>query len=671
MRRLDPTQAAAARSDAPIQLTLAGPGSGKTSTLVGRFVYLTRQGIDPARILAVTFTRKAADEMRGRIARLLNVPAPAGLEVMTFHAFAFRLLRRNPAVAGLPERIQLWDAPEQRRVFSARRMYWNEDTDILDIIGGAKERLLDPEAFAAGIDRDDEVMVEAAKYFRVYEQALHQAGAIDFADMVPLVAKAMTANAAIRQQITGAYDHLLVDEYQDVNPGQIKLIDHFVRDGVPLWAVGDDDQTLYSFRASDVRHILEFTQRHAGAATHVLDRNYRSVPAIVHAAKRLIRRNKTRIDKDYQPTVTAPVADLSAAKADSTGQPRQRTAPAADRQKKSKQAIGEIVIRGYATPEIEARQVARAIVALRGRGAKPDSIAVLYRSGTIGLAFQGILHELGVPFAVRGGADLWQSAAARLVVGALAYLRDGETPEAMSRIGSNKRGEIVREQLDRLPAAVRRDFKAVVCHVHDIVGDAVPGRASAREKAEWHTIVDAVIALAKTCRTVAELEAKVAEQSRTLRNPPADAVVLSTIHSAKGLEWDSVFLVGLEDGTLPSHHAEALAEIEEERRIAYVGVTRARFRLGLTFAAERYGESTIPSPFLFEVAGRNNQHCVWSGPRANRADERLPLLAEGETPGRMERRAATTAPRAAASPARSRRNDAQKHRAAPKRDAIR
>ena len=123
---------------APVQLTLAGPGSGKTSTLTGRFVHLIRQGIAPSRILAVTFTRKAADEMRARIAAVLELPSAAGLNIMTFHAFAFRLLRRNPGAAGLPERFQLWDTPEQRRVFTTRRMWWNEEQDILEIIADAR-----------------------------------------------------------------------------------------------------------------------------------------------------------------------------------------------------------------------------------------------------------------------------------------------------------------------------------------------------------------------------------------------------------------------------------------------------------------------------------------------------------------------------------------------------
>ena len=170
----------------------------------------------------MTYTKKAADELKVRLAKLMDLPSPKGLPIATFHAFAFRQLRRNPAAAGLGERFPLWDAPEQRQVFSSRRMWWNEDQDILDIIGGAKERLLDAAAFER-VAGDDEVLKEAAGFFRVYEAALKAAGAIDFADMVPLVANAMDRSGGYRRTITGAFDHLLVDEYQDVNPGQSGL----------------------------------------------------------------------------------------------------------------------------------------------------------------------------------------------------------------------------------------------------------------------------------------------------------------------------------------------------------------------------------------------------------------------------------------------------------------
>jgi DNA helicase II / ATP-dependent DNA helicase PcrA len=616
MRHLDSAQKAAATGKAPIQLTLAGPGSGKTSTLTGRFVHLIRQGVDPRRILAMTFTKKAADDMRGRIARLLELPSPANLQVMTFHAFAFRLLKRNPGAAGLPERFRLWGAPEQRRVFTSRQMWWNEEVDILEIIGGAKERLLDADRFAATINPDDDVLVEAVKFFRVYEQALRETGAIDFADMVPLVVKSIAGNEAYRRSITGAFDHLLIDEYQDVNPGQVALIDQFVADGVKLWVVGDDDQTLYAFRASDIRYILEFKTKYPDAKVHLLDRNYRSSPEIVLAAKRLIRGNRRRVDKDYQPTSVEP---------------------------------GELVIRGYSTPEVEARQVALAIAKLIGQGCALREIAILYRVGAIGLPLQTALQELAIPCEVRGGADLWQSVAAKLVVGALSYLRDGDTPQAASLLGTNKRGQILRDQLDTVRAAVRGQFAAACGHVQRIVADAVPRRSSDREQAEWQSVVDTAIALAASCSSLVELEAEITEQSQSLRNPPEHAVVLSTIHSAKGLEWDTVFMVGVEDGVLPHINSN---DVEEERRVVYVGMTRARRRLGLTYAGERYGDRSRPSPFLFEMTGKGKRSCIWTGPRLEGADDRLPL------PTPAEQRRIASSDRCSSAPTASKRNRA-------------
>ncbi len=591
---LDPVQQSAATGTESIQLVLAGPGAGKTTTLAGRFVHLVRQGIDRRRILALTFTRKAADEMKSRIAAALDLPSAADLSVATFHGFTFRHLRRNPQLAGLSERFPLWDTPQQRHVFSSRRMWWNEENDILDIIAGAKERLLDAAAFAAEIEPDEEVLRSAVEFFRVYERALRDAGAIDFADMVPLMVRAMDKNPDYAAAITGAYDHMLVDEYQDINPGQVELIDRFVSAGVNLWAVGDDDQTLYAFRAADVRFILDFPRKYRDVKVHVIDRNYRSATQIVAAAKRLIVHNRARCQKDSKP-VTADA--------------------------------GEMVIRGYRTAEIEARQVAKGVARLLRHGHSPQQIAVLYRTGTVGLALQPALQALQIPYEVRGAGDLWQSVAARLVVGSLYYLRDGESVEAMSRLGSGRRAEIVRGDLDQASAREKRDFPAACRFVRDVVATAVPSRASDRDRAEWTAVVEAVIALASSCRSLDGLVARIAEQSASLRQAPEKAVVLSTIHSAKGLEWEAVFLIGMEQGVLPHVNND---DLEEERRVAYVGVTRAKRIIGLTFADKRFGQTSLPSQFLYELAGTERSHCVWTDPQANGADERLPLLSDRE-----------------------------------------
>jgi DNA helicase-2/ATP-dependent DNA helicase PcrA len=591
---LDPAQQRAAAGTGIIQLILAGPGAGKTTTLAGRFVHLVRQGVDRRRILALTFTKKAADEMKTRIAAALDLPSAADLTVATFHGFAFRELRRNPQLAGLSERFPLWDAPQQRHVFSSRGMWWNEEDDILDIISGAKERLLDAAGFAAEIGPDDEVLRRAVEFFRAYERALRGAGAIDFADMVPLVVRTMESHPAYATAITGAYDHLLVDEYQDINPGQVALIDRFVAAGTNLWAVGDDDQTLYAFRAADVRFILDFPRKYRDVEVHLMDRNYRSATQIVKAANRLIAHNRLRSPKSGTPVTLE---------------------------------AGEVAIRGYGAAEVEARQVAKGVAWLLRRGHSPQQIGVLYRTGAVGFALQPALQALQIPYEVRGAGDVWQSVAARLVVGSLFYLRDGESVEAMSRIGSGRRAELVRRDLARANARQRRDFSAGCRLVRDVVANAVPSRASDRERAEWIAVVEAVIALALTCRSLHELLAKIAEQSASLRRAPENAVALSTIHSAKGLEWEAVFLVGMEQGVLPHINND---DLEEERRVAYVGVTRARRLLGMTFANMRFGQPSSPSQFLYELAGDERRHWVWTGPEANGADERLPLLSDRE-----------------------------------------
>jgi DNA helicase-2/ATP-dependent DNA helicase PcrA len=590
---LDPAQLAAATAVGSHHLVLAGPGSGKTTTLTSRFVHLMRQGIDRKRILALTFTKKAADEMKARIGQSLDLESTNDLTVATFHGFAFRQLRKNPQLAGLPEKFQLWDTPQQRHVFASRRMWWNEEIDILDIITGAKERLLDAKRFAAEIDGNDEVLTQAVTFFRVYEEALRAAGAIDFADMVPLLVRAMDTHPSYGAVLTGAYDHVLVDEYQDVNPGQVEFIDRFVHAGVALWVVGDDDQTLYAFRAADVRYILDFPQKYQTAHVHILDRNYRSARTIVDGAKRLIAHSRARRNKDYQ-AIT--------------------------------EQAGEIVIRGYTTPEIEARQVAKAVDKLLEQHS-PEQIAVLYRVGSVGLALQPALQQLEIPYEVRGAGDLWQGVAARLVVGSLYFLRDGESVDAMSRMGSGRRAEIVRRRLGQAARGKKLSFAAACRLVREEVVSAVPSQASDRTRAEWTSIVEAVVAIASSCRSLQELEAKIRDQSAALRNPPEHAVVLSTIHSAKGLEWEAVLLVGMEEGVLP--HASN-DDLEEERRVAYVGLTRAKRIVGLSYASSRFGQPSSPSRFLRELAGPERRHCTWTGPRADGADERLPLLTDRE-----------------------------------------
>jgi DNA helicase-2/ATP-dependent DNA helicase PcrA len=197
----------------------------------------------------------------------------------------------------------------------------------------------------------------------------------------------------------------------------------------------------------------------------------------------------------------------------------------------------------------------------------------------------------------------------------------------MSRMGSGRRADIIRRRLDQSGNDKERSF-AVSCRlVRNAVITAVPGQASDRDRAEWRSVVETVLTVALSCQSLQELEEKISAQSAALRRPPENAVVLSTIHSAKGLEWEAVLMIGMEDGVLPHRNND---DLEEERRVAYVGISRARRILGLTYANVRFGQSSSPSPFLHELAGRERRFCIWTGPQAQGADERMPLLSDRE-----------------------------------------
>ncbi len=712
---LDATQSIAARSMTPIQLTLAGPGSGKTTTLVARYEALVEDGVDPRAILALTFTRKAAEEMSHRVwrdcGRMLTRREPGlsqrDLAISTFHAFALQELKRDALAAegevghsGLRVGFRmLLEKRQQRAIFSQRKMWWRETGDIVDIIANAKERLLDAAAFEQEILNDparceDRLWIEAIRYFQVYQAHLRQDGAVDFSDFVPRLVAMMDRHPGTRESITGRFSHVLVDEYQDVNPGQHLLLDRFVEDGANLWAVGDDDQTLFSFRSSDVRLILGFadhyrsswdrwnlaSSRGAGAPipasaaveVHRLARNYRSHAAIVRAGQSLIRHNHFRLDKPLSPARPDIVEP---------------------------DPVNRVAIYGYVTPEEEATQVAAAVKALLDRGVEPDEIAVLYRTSSLSHHLAVAFVGAGVPFTIRGGGDLWQSAPARLLRGGILYALKGEIPEVLTVMGSSARGISLRQAIDgrRLDAyrsaetnkafptrevlgeyphrRVRHelDFKATFQTVQSLVSGLFPSAKSAqRGDPDDAAAFDAAAAFLATFTSAEAMERGVADLSRALEDKPDGVVVLSTIHKAKGLEWDFVFLVGCEEGILPhirvmrevklareairpaqveirnpyataSNEAPARAGVgtpavsslddpsvsatllvEEERRVAYVAITRARLGLTLTHVRTRNREAVRVSPFvreLFDQGGFGRSLAAVRDPRLSRVSD--------------------------------------------------
>lgn len=678
---LTEAQARAVRHTEGPLLVLAGPGSGKTRVITRRVAHLVRCGIPPWQILALTFTNKAAAEMRQRVLGLLGEGAAArGLTVTTFHALCARLLRRWADVAGLPglkPDFAIFDSADQTALMKKTIEGLHLSTgnwpprSVLARISEAKNDLQDAEAFAAR--QHDFAGRTVAKIYRAYQKALRAAGGADFDDLLVLTAKMLRENAAVREACRERWQYLLIDEYQDTNRAQFVIASLLAgdgRDGRPpnICVVGDPDQSIYGWRGADISNILDFEKAFPGAEVIALGENFRSTRTIIDAADAMIRRNTRRRHKTLF-----------------TGNPR-----------------GEKIDAVSCRDEHhEARVVLEWLRARRAEGLAWKDMAVFYRTNALSRVVEDELRDAGVPYVVARGTAYFQR---EEIKNAVAYLRVVANPAddvSLDRVVNTPArgiGDATLEKLRTVAADrgaplfdVLRDLasggaaspgvaltaraqNAVTKFVHTIdnwrdaakpgafMGADTPGDYETGALAE---LVERVVresgleAMYRAGRTetdeerlanLAELVTSAREFEETFdpgadpvltdpraaaagerRTPPdvltmlhaylervtlvADAdsvdpaqgaVTLMTLHAAKGLEFGAVAMVGLEERVLPhARVAEMPDELEEERRLCFVGITRAMKRLLLTDARYRsfrgVPERQIASRFLSEL----------------------------------------------------------------------
>ncbi|MDO8608790.1 MAG: ATP-dependent helicase [Phaeospirillum sp.] len=566
---LDPEQRIAAEASAASVLVLAGPGTGKTTTLVGRYLHLLERGDAPARLFVSTFTARAAEEMRNRIAARVN-----GLETMegdrfrrmpigTLHGMAARLLLKSPP----PDcpRFQIFDDHASNRLIARHRLYLSDDARRpMDVFGAYKDRLMDPAAaLAEAKAKAEPELVEAAEKYGLYQRALAAEGGFDFGDLIMTLVRALDADPLYRDRIAGLFDHLLIDEYQDINLAQERMLRLLRSQGAHLWAVGDDDQCLYAWRSADPAYILGFETAWPQAELYRLSRNYRSTATIVRAAAALIGGNRNRHVKTQVPHSASRLA---------------------------------VTVAGLADDLDEAAYVLRVVRGLAGRGMPWREMAVLYRAGHVGSRIQIALAEAGVPVTVRGAGEFWQLTPVRLTAGLIRLLHDSHDMDARAMLGQGKR---VDKLLDQAPDKIDMDapWPALCRQVGRLV--SATARPPGEEGLQWRDLCFTASDLAAECEGIAGFIGLMEEQRRSLRNADSggDAVVLSTIHGAKGLEWQAVVVAGCEDDLMPH---EASADLEEERRLMYVAATRAKRWLVLCFAEERR-KAVRPSPYIAEM----------------------------------------------------------------------
>lgn len=652
---LNPQQRAAVVHRGSPLLIVAGAGSGKTAVLTRRIAHLIAGGVHPGQILAITFTNKAAAEMRERVAALVG-PEAGRMWVATFHATCVRILRMQHAlVPGLNSNFSIYDADDSRRLLSMIARDMDLDTRrftgrvLANRISNLKNELVDAERAAAEAEATrnpfDEVV---ARVYAEYSRRLRAANAVDFDDLIGETVRIFREHPQVAEYYRRRFRHVLVDEYQDTNHAQYALVSALVGTGdgaSELCVVGDSDQSIYAFRGATIRNIEEFEQDYPEAETILLEQNYRSTQTILSAANRVISRNEGRREKRLW-------SDLG------EGEP----------------------IRGFVgdNEHDEARWIANRIDELVESGRfRYSDVAVFYRTNNASRALEDVFLRLGLPYTVVGGTRFYERREVRDIVAYLRVLVNPDDDVAMRRIINVPRrgigdkavaavalhaedagisfGAALRDAAeDRVPmvpargrAAIGR-FLGLLGTIADAgggdVGELVPAilettgyraeleASSDPQDATRLDNLNELVSVAREFAAEAELAAALGEDAPAAgEGEPepgspeaflervslvADAdqipdddrgvVTLMTLHTAKGLEFPVVFVTGWEDGQFP--HLRALGdpgELAEERRLAYVGITRARRMLHLTRARTRSAwgapQSNPPSRFLGEI----------------------------------------------------------------------
>ncbi|GAA4208528.1 ATP-dependent DNA helicase UvrD2 [Microbispora amethystogenes] len=550
---LDPEQREVAQAVRGPVCVLAGAGTGKTRAITHRIAYAVQTGVvEPQGVLAVTFTTRAAAELKQRLRRL---GAP-GVQARTFHAAALRQLSYFwPRVIG-GDPPQVVESKLPLLIEAARRLRRNPERgelrDVASEIEWAKVTQVGPEDYPAAAVKARRTPPiapeEVARLYEGYESLRRQRNLIDFETILELTAAVMTEHREVAAQIRQQYRYFVVDEFQDVNPLQKLLLDTWLGGRDDLCVVGDPNQTIYSFTGATPHYLTNFAVEHPSAAVIRLVRDYRSTPQVVTLANRVMARSPHRLE-------------LVAQRPDGP----------------------EPVFTEYDDEQAEALGVALTVKKLMADGVPTREIAVLFRINAQSEAYEQAFSDSGVPYLLRGADRFFERPEVRQAV-------------VLLRGAARSAGD------EPLAPAVHAILSGI-----GLTAEA-PGGGKAREK--WESLKaladlaeDMAAEGADLPRFVGELERRAAEQHA----PPVEGVTLASLHAAKGLEWDAVFLVGLTDGMVPIVYAETPDQVEEERRLLYVGVTRAREHLHLSWALARSPggrRARKPSRFLDGLSPR-------------------------------------------------------------------
>jgi DNA helicase-2/ATP-dependent DNA helicase PcrA len=623
LQQLTPSQRQAVTHREGPLLVLAGPGSGKTRVITYRIAALIDSGVRPYNICAITFTNKAAEEMRQRAATL---GASGGAHISTFHSLCVQILRRYAEAAGIRPNFSVYDESDQARC--VKQAIQESDLDatnfppgrVLEAISTLKNKLMDAETFRQ--QAEDFVSRTIARVYARYQEILTQRNGLDFDDLLMKAALLLERNSTVCRELSDRFQYLLIDEYQDTNHAQYRLAKALVSYHSNICATGDPDQSIYRWRGADIRNILAFEKDWPEATIIKLEENFRSTPPILRVADKLIACNRHRKQKSLVPVRTHD---------------------------------GRVDVATYEDEDAEADAVAEQVRQLLAAKVSGREIAVFYRVNAMSRALEEAFIRCQVPYQVVRGVEFYNRKEIRDVLAYLKVIANPADEVALQRIINTPTRGIGKVTIDKVQAYASRcgvSLFEALGRAEEAPGltGAVKGKLSAfvqmmngfaREvEGPVAALVEKVFKVSgyegslrgagleglTALENVEELINTAAAYDRQAESPAlidylqqialfsdadaydatVDRIALMTLHAAKGLEFEHVFIIGLEEGMLPHERASnSPEELEEERRLFFVGITRAKTNLNISYSQYRTfrGQTlrTVPSQFLYEM----------------------------------------------------------------------
>jgi len=622
--QLTPSQEKAVNHKDGALLVLAGPGSGKTRVITHRIANLINSGVAPYKICAITFTNKAAGQMNQRVAEM---GTSTGAHISTFHSLCVRILRKYAQFAAIDSNFSIYDSADQKRCMKQAIKKADIDSKsftpgkLLAAVSSLKNNLIDPETFKT--QSDGFYAAKVAKVYRAYQQLLNENASLDFDDLLMKTALLLRDNQQVRDELNDRFMYLLVDEYQDTNHAQYCIAKSLVANHGNICVAGDPDQSIYRWRGADITNILAFEKDWPDATVVKLEENFRSTPDILSVADKLIAANKNRKPKSLIPV---------------------------------RPPAGKVELACFEDEQEEAQGVADKINNLIRQGVSARNIAVFYRVNAMSRAMEECFVRNQMPYQIVRGVEFYSRKEIRDILAYLKIIVNPADEIALLRIINTPArgiGKVTIDKVRRYALTHGLSFYQALAKVHaiDSLSQAHKGRITAFVKMIENfkkAAPDSVSQLIKKVFVESGLQSffnsgkesddnSAAENINELINaaavyerhaeqpslmdylqqislfsdadsydPTTERVALMTLHAAKGLEFENVFIIGVEDGLLPHERsAESDDELEEERRLFFVGITRAETNLHISYTRYRTVRGqyrrAVPSPFLYEL----------------------------------------------------------------------